>query len=741
MTDRRTQYRTCPLCEATCGLAIDVEGDRVVRVRGDADDVFSRGYVCPKGIQVGALHHDPDRLRGPLVRRDGQLREASWDEAFAAVEAGFDRIVEQYGRGALAAYAGNPNVHNIAGSLYLGPFLKSLGTRNLFSASTLDQMPKHVSSGLMFGHPLTIPIPDVDHTDYLLMLGANPVESNGSLATAPDWPGRLRSLRDRGAQLVVVDPRFTRTAALASEHVAIRPGGDAWMLVAMIHTVMEEGLADRVAVGAQAAGFDALREAVADFSPERVASACEVSADTIRRLARGFAHAERAVAYGRIGTHTVAYGTLASWAVDVLNTITGNLDRVGGALFPLAAHSVPGAKPSDKPFRLGRWKSRVKGYPEALGELPAATLADEIETPGEGQIRALFTIAGNPALSSPESQRLDRALASLDFMVSVDIYCNETTRHADVILPPPSLLERSQYDLAFYQLSVRNVANYSPPLFEPIGPSEADILAKLALIATGQGAAADPGAAYELQVRGLAARIERNEHSPASGCAVDEQLEAVASRRGPERVLDLMLRAGPYGDGFGAVPDGLSLAKLEANPHGVDLGPLAPRLPEPLATESDRVELLPEPIAQDLARLGAGLDAPRPELLLVGRRHLRSNNSWMHNVESLVRGRERCTLQVHPVDAHRLGLDDGVSARVRSTAGELIARVEITESLQPGVVSLPHGWGHDSEGARLGVAARHAGVNSNRLTPAEPADPLSGNAGLNAIPVEVALAH
>jgi anaerobic selenocysteine-containing dehydrogenase len=737
MAERRTQYRTCPLCEATCGLAIEVEGDRVVRVRGDAADVFSAGYVCPKGTQIGALHHDPDRLRAPLVRRGGELREASWQEAFAAVETGFERIVDAHGRGALAAYVGNPNAHNIASTFYLGPFLRSLGTRNLFSASTLDQMPKHVSSGLMFGHPLTIPIPDVDHTDHLLMLGANPVESNGSLATAPDWPGRLRALRERGARLVVVDPRRTRTAALASEHVPIRPGADAFLLVAMIHTLLDEQLATP---GEHVAGFERLRGAVAPFAPERVADACEVPAPTIRRLARELAAAERAAVYGRIGTHTVAYGTLASWAVDVLNTITGNLDRPGGALFPLAAHSAPGTKPADKPFRIGRWKSRVKAYAEAMGEFPVATLADEIETPGEGQIRALFTIAGNPVLSSPASERLERALASLEFMVSVDIYCNETTHHADVILPPPSPLERVQYDALFYQLAIRNVSNFSPRLFEPSGPGEADILAKLALIATGKGADADPAAMHELLARGLAASIERNEHSPSFGRTADEMLEATSGRNGPERLLELMLRGGPYGDGFGAVSDGLSLAKLEANPHGVDLGPLAPRLPEPLATASGEVELLPEPIARDLGRLRAGIDAPRPELLLVGRRHLRSNNSWMHNVPGLVSGKQRCTLQVHPEDAARLGLADGAHARVRSSAGELTAPVEITDSLLPGVVSLPHGWGHDADGARMAVAARHAGANSNRLTPAEPADPLSGNAGLNAIPVEVALA-
>jgi anaerobic selenocysteine-containing dehydrogenase len=738
MTDRRTHYRTCPLCEATCGLAVEIEGDRVVRVRGDAEDVFSRGYVCPKGTRIGELHHDPDRLRTPLVRRDGELREATWEEAFSAVAEGFERVVARHGRTALAAYVGNPNAHNIAATLYLGPFLKSLGTRSLFSASTLDQMPKHVSSGLMFGHPLTIPIPDVDHTDWLLLLGANPVESNGSLATAPDWPGRLRALRDRGARLVVVDPRATRTAALANEHVRVRPGGDAWLLVGMIHALLDEGLVDAERAGPHVSGLDTLRDGIRGLSPEAVAQACEVPAETIRRLARELATAERAVVYGRIGTHTVAYGTLASWAVDVLNTVTGNLDRPGGALFPLPAHAAPGSKPAGKPFRLGRWKSRVKGHPEAMGELPSATLADEIEAPGDGRIRALFTVAGNPVLSAPAPERLDRALASLELLVSVDIYCNETTRHADVILPPPSPLERIQYDALFYQLAVRNVANFSPVLFEPDGPNEADILAKLALIASGQGPAADPAALHELIARGLAASIERNEHSPAFGRSADEMLAAVGGRRGAERALDLMLRAGPYGDGFGAVPDGLSLAGLEASPHGIDLGPLAPRLPDPLSTASGRVELAPEPIVRDLERLRAGLAAPRPEWLLVGRRHLRSNNSWMHNLEGLVSGRDRCTLQVHPDDAARLGLSDGAPARVRSAAGEVTAPVEISDALSPGVVSLPHGWGHDAPGARLRVASRHAGVNSNRLTLAEPADPLSGNAGLNAIPVEIA---
>lgn len=736
----RTSYRTCSLCEATCGIAIDIEGDQVVRVRGDEEDVFSRGYICPKGTQIGALHHDPDRLRAPLVKRAGKHVEVSWEEAFAEVERGFERVVEAHGRSSLAAYAGNPNAHNFGSTIFLGPLLKSLGTRNLFSASTVDQMPRHVSAGLMFGTAMTIPIVDVDRTDYLLMLGANPLESNGSLLTAPDLPGRLRALVARGAKLVVVDPRRTRTAEIASEHLRIRPGTDALLLVGMANVLVEERLVELGALREHITGTAEVKAAIADFTAEKVAPVCGIDSETIRRLARELAAAPSAAVYGRMGAHTTEFGTLASWAADVLNTFTGNLDRAGGVLFPQGGHAPAGSRKPGKGFSVGRWKSRAKGYAEVLGEFPVATMADEMETPGEGQTRALFTFAGNPALSTPDSNRVERALAGLDFMVSVDIYLNETTRHADVILPPPSALERSQYDAAFYQFSVRNIANYSPPTFEPQGPSEGEILAKLTLIVTGQGAEADPAVVDALAARALATSVAKNDASPAFGKEVDEILAAVSHRSGPERVLDIQLRGGARGDGFGANADGLSLEELEANPHGIDLGPLEPRIPEVLATPSGNVELAPVPIIEDLVRLRERMSRTEEKLLLVGRRHLRSNNSWMHNVKPLVRGRGRCTLHVHPQDAERLGLISGASARISSEAGSLEATVEVTDAVMEGVVSLPHGWGHSAPGAKLGVAAAHAGVNSNVLTPAVVADPLSGNAALNAIPVEVVAA-
>jgi anaerobic selenocysteine-containing dehydrogenase len=739
--DKRTVFRTCPLCEATCGLEIEMEGDRVRRIRGDRQDVFSHGFICPKGSTLKQLHEDPDRLRTPLVRRDGELREATWDEAFAAVAEGLTGVRERHGDDALAVFAGNPNVHNLAGSLYLRPLIKSLRTRNVFSASTLDQMPKHVSSGLMFGNPGTIPVPDLDRTDHIVLLGANPYESNGSLCTAPDFPGRLEGVRERGGRVVVVDPRRTRTAAMADEHIAIQPGTDAHLLAAMVHTLFDEDLVDLGRLADHLAGVEEVATAVAPFSPEVVAARCRVDADTIRRLARDLAAAETAVAYGRIGTHTVEFGTLASWGVDVLNALTANLDEAGGAMFPLAAHARRPGEPGGRGYQIGRWTSRVRDLPEANSELPVATMVDEMTTPGEGQIRALVTVAGNPVLSATDSGRMDEALADLEFMVSVDVYHNETTRHADVVLPPPSALEREHYDLAFLGLAVRNVANWSPVVVERDDDSltEAQILAKLTLILEGQGADADPAIVDELMIGGLLDAAVKAAGSPIADRDPAELREELGpDRPAPEVIIDLMLRVGPYGDGFGADPDGLSLAVLEANPHGVDLGPLEPRMPAALSTPSAEVELAPPEVVADLDRLAADLDPlPDDQAVLVGRRHVRSNNSWMHNVEVLVKGKERCTLQVHPDDARRWGLTDGGVATVASAVGKVDAPVAVTDDILTGVVSLPHGWGHDLEGAQLTVAAGRAGVNTNVLTDPTPVDALSGNAVLTAIPVTV----
>lgn len=747
----RVAFRTCPLCEAGCGLELTIQAGEVVRIRGDRDDVFSRGYLCPKGSTLQHLHGDPDRLRQPLVKRDGRHVPVSWDEAWAEVERLLTGVIERHGREAVALYVGNPTAHNLSAMLFNRVLLQSFGTRQRYSASTVDQVPKQVSAALMFGTAVSVPVPDLDRTDYLLMLGANPYASNGSLCTAPDFPGRLEALRARGGRLVVVDPRRSRTAEEADEWVPIRPGADAHLLLGMVHTLFDEGLVD---VGDHVApylnGLDDLGALAGRFAPDVVAPACGIDADAIRRLARELAGAPTAAVYGRIGTCTQAFGTTTSWLVDVLNVLTGNLDRAGGAMFtrPAAGSlTTRGAARYGKGFTMGRAHTRVRGLPEVFGEYPVAALAEEIDTPGDGQVRALVTVAGNPVLSTPNSARLDRALAGLEAMVAVDIYLNETTRHADVILPPPSTLQRSHYDVLLLQFAVRNVANYSPPVFplEPGQPDEWELIAKLVLIAQGQGKDADPAIVDELVVRGLVDAAVKDPSSPVHGRDPDELLHvlAAAGRRGPERLLDLMLRSGPYGDAFGANPDGLSLDVLAANPHGVDLGPLEPRLPEVLRTPTGMIELCPPVLGADTERVAASIDelARDDAFVLVGRRHLRSNNSWMHNLRILVKGRPRCTLQLHPDDATRLGLVDGELARVTSRVGSVDVPVEVTDGIRPGVVSLPHGWGHDLEGVGLAVAREHAGVNSNLLADDRDVDPLSGNAVLNGIPVTVARAE
>ena len=725
-------YRVCPLCEATCGLEISFRDGEAVSLRGDKDHVLSHGFLCPKAIGVLHVESDPDRVRSPLIRRDGELREAAWDEAFAEVERRLTPIIEARGRNAVAAYLGNPNVHNLAGSMYLPVLLRGLGTRNIYSASTVDQMPKQVSSALMFGGGLSIPIPDVDRTQYLLMLGANPMESNGSLLTAPDMRGRLRALRARGGRLVVLDPRRTRTAELADEHHFIRPGSDAQLLAAMAHVILAEGLATPGRLTEHTAGLDRIGKLLAAFTPEAVAPVCRIDADTIRRLARDLAAAPSAAVYGRIGTTTQEFGTLASWLVDVLNLLTGNLDREGGAMFTMAAagaRNTIGRGPG-RGMPLRRWQSRVRGLPEVFGELPVVCLAEEIDTPGEGQVRALFTVAGNPALSTPNAARLRAALDQLDLVVSVDLYVNETTSRADVILPPPPALSRSHYDLSFTQLSLRNYAVYNAAA-QPLEAGQLDeweVLLKLGAIAMGLGASATVDELDEMVARQQVEVAVAVPGSRLAGRSVEEVLAELSPRRGPERLLDLMLMAGPYD---------LRLRDLEAAPHGVDLGPLQPRIPEVLRTASLKIELTPEPIVEDLPRLRATLSRNGSGLVLIGRRHLRSNNSWMHNVEVLVRGPQRCTAQLHPEDAARLDVRDGDTVRVTSRTGSVEVAAEVTDTVMPGVVSIPHGWGHDDPEARMRVAAEHAGVNCNVLVDESQVDPLSGNAVLNGVPVAV----
>ncbi len=728
-----SHYRICPLCEACCGLEVKTDGARVVAIRGAERDVFSHGYLCPKGVSLKDLHEDPDRLRTPLVKRDGVFVEASWDEAFAEIERRLLPLHREHGADAVALSIGNPAAHKVSLLAYTPRLVKALGSRNVFSASTLDQMPKQLSAGLMFGHWLSIPLPDIERCDYLLILGANPMVSNGSLWTVPDYRGKAKAMRARGGRIVVVDPRRSETAAAADEHLPIRPGGDTLLLAGIAHTLFDEGLVNLGRLAPHVNGLDEARAAVAPFPPEATAAGCGIPAETQRRLARDLAEAKRAAVYGRIGTCTTRFGTVNSWLVDLLNVLTGHLDREGGAMFAKAAAFAPntqGKPGSGKGITTGRRQSRVSGAPEVFGELPITVLAEEIQTPGAGQVKALITIASNPVLSAPGGPRIAKALEQLDFMLSLDIYVNETTRHADVILPGLSPLEDLHFDVAFPQLSHRNHARFSGPVFNAAAgtPQEWQTILKLCALLEGRGTGVDVA---QLDDEAIEADVRR-----FAGDQTPAMLAALQPWRGPERLIDLQLRIGPYGDQFGRQPGGLNLAKVKAastvDGGGVDLGALQPRIPEVLRTPSGKIELAPPAVLADLAHVKA---EPAPAFSLIGRRDTRSGNSWMHNLPILAKGPERCTLLVRPGDAERLGL--GKFAKVKSSVGELVARVERSADMSLGVVSLPHGWGHDLDGVKLGVARERPGVNMNALLDDTARDPLSGNAVLSGIAVHI----
>ncbi|HZW23286.1 molybdopterin-dependent oxidoreductase [Noviherbaspirillum sp.] len=733
-TAEKTVHRICPLCEACCGLELKLSGNKVISIRGHDEDVFSRGYICPKGVALKDLHEDPDRLRVPLVKRDGRFVETSWDEAFAEIERRLPPILAEHGPDAVAALAGNPSVHKIGLIMYFARLARALGTRNLFSASTLDQMPKQLSVGLMFGHWLSFPVPDIERSDFLLIIGANPIVSNGSLWTVPDYRGKAKAMRARGGRIVVVDPRRTETAEAADAHHFIRPGSDVYFLLGMVHTLFDEKLVRLGRLAEHVNGVAEVEHAVHAFAPETVAARCGIDAATIRGLARQLAATERAAVYGRMGTCVQEYGTLCSWLIDVLNVLTGHLDQEGGAMFakaPAFAANTIGKPGIGKGVGTGRRRSRVSGAPEVMGEFPMVCLAEEIDTPGAGQVRALITVAGNPVLSAPNGGRLAAALDKLDFMVSVDIYLNETTRHADVILPGLSPLEDLHYDTAFPQFAYRNAARFSEPaLPRPDGqPPEWQILLRLAAIAQGKGAQAD--------VEKMDDDLFADDVRRVAGEHADAVIAALAHLKGPERQVDFALRTGPYGDIFGRRPDGINLAKIKAAPGGIDLGPLQPRIPEVLRTPSGKIELAPEMLLTDLQRPAAELAQPVPGLVVIGRRHVRSCNSWMHNLPILAKGPFRCTALVNPADAQRLGLQDGGKARIAGKGTVIEALVEVTDEMMPGVVSLPHGWGHDLPGMRMALAAERPGANLNAVLDEGMRDPLSGNAVLNGIPVSM----
>ncbi|HEY7785341.1 MAG TPA: molybdopterin-dependent oxidoreductase [Pyrinomonadaceae bacterium] len=704
-----SHYQTCNLCEAICGIEITVQADQSLDIRGDKDDPFSRGYICPKAVALQDLHYDEDRLKYPVRRTPQGWQRIAWDEAFNEVAQNLKRINAKYGRNSLATYLGNPTVHNYGALLFAPGFIRSLHTRNRFSATSVDQLAHHLSAYLMFGHQLLLPIPDIDRTNFFLILGANPAVSNGSLMTAPGVGRRLQEIRVRGGQVIVIDPRFTETARLSDRHLFIRPGTDVLLLLALLHVVFEEGLTRFGALTSIIKSQEAISSLVAEFAPEKVAVIAGIDANQIRLLAREFARADSAVCYGRIGVSTQEFGGLCQWLVNVLNIVTGNFDRPGGAMFTRPAFdplSVPESLAPRGSF--GRWHSRVRKLPEFGGELPVVTLAEEILTDGPGQIRALVTAAGNPVLSTPNGRELDHALTNLEFMVSIDPYINETTRHAHIILPPTSSLERAHYDVVFHLLAVRNTTKFSPALFRPNGDTRHDWQIFL-----------------ELQTR-----IENN------GLIGSVKRELIKRSLGPERLLDLGLRFGPYGAGINPFSRGLTLRKLKRAVHGIDLGPLMPCLPGRLQTSDKLIELAPEMLVKDVERVRAKFFHSAPahsngNLLLIGRRQLRSNNSWMHNSQRLLRGKPQCTILMHPRDAGERQLSQGQTVSVRSRVGTVMVPIEISEEMMPGVVSIPHGWGHDRPGVELQVAQQHTGESINDLTDNLSIDDLCGTAAFN----------
>jgi len=693
-------HRACHLCEAICGLNIEISHDdagraQISSIKGDPHDPFSRGHVCPKAVALQDIQNDPDRLRQPHKRVGEHWQAIEWDEAFTLAADRLWAIQQAHGRNAVAVYQGNPSVHNYGLMTHSNYFLGLLKTRNRFSATSVDQLPQHLVSHLMYGHGLLLPIPDIDHTDFMLILGGNPLASNGSIMTVPDVEKRLKALRARGGRLVVVDPRRSETAAMADRHLFIRPGGDAALLCGVLGTLFDEGLTRRSHVPVN--GLQQGRAALAPLSAEAMSALCGIEAAEIRQLARDFAAADKAVCYGRMGVSTQTFGTLCHWLVQLINLVTGNLDRAGGALCTEPAVDLV-ATTSGGHFNA--WQSRVSGLPEYGGELPVAALAEEMLTPGEGQVHALVTVAGNPVLSTPNGRQLDAALEGLQFMLSIDLYINETTRHADLILPSTSALENDHYDSTFNLLAVRNITRFNR-----------------AILAKPQGALHD----WEIFV-GLAQAYARR-----AGLEIKPTVA-------PAQMIDLALRKGRYGE---ATAWQLSLAKLDEHPHGLDLGPLRANLEARLATASKAIEAAPQVLLDDLQRLARQAPPAPNELLLIGRRHVRSNNSWMHNFHRLVKGKPRHQLLMHPHDLQQRQLQDGQRVRIRSRTGALEVEVLACEDMMPGVVSLPHGFGHGRQGVHLQVAQGQPGVSANDLTDERLRDQVSGNAALNGVPVHV----
>lgn len=693
---QQTHYRVCHLCEAMCGLEVVTEANQIVSIKGDPKDPLSKGYVCPKSTAIEDIHTDPDRIRKPMRRQGDQWQEISWQEALDLVAENLVSVKNQYGDNAVGIYMGNPSVHNWGMMTHGAGAFKAIKTRNRFSATSVDQLPHQLICYWMYGHQFLVPVPDIDHTELLIIVGGNPMASNGSLWGVPGFRLRAKALQQRGGKIVVIDPRRSETAAIADQHEFIKPGTDAFMLLAMAREIFINDWMNTGHLQDHLLDLESAKQAVQPFTLELAQAQCGISADAIQQLAKQLAHTEKASLYGRMGVSTQAFGSICQWAIQLLNIITGHLDVPGGYTFSLPAlDMVQGAM--SRPGHFNVWQSRVRKLPEFGGELPCSVLAEEILTEGEGQIKALVTGAGNPVLSTPNGGQLEKALASLSFMVSIDFYINETTRFADVILPPTSPLEHDHYDIALSVFAVRNTAKYSPAIFDK-----------------------PEGSMHDWEI------------FTALGEKISERLgKNAAPSFPPEMILDMGLKSGPY-------KDQASLQALKDCPHGLDFGAHQSQLPDRLVHEDKRIHCAPEIVMKDLERLLESCEQSESlPLRLIGRRHVRSNNSWMHNYYRLVKGKERCQLLMHPQDAEQRGFSQGQQVQIRSRVGEVNTQLEISDEVMPGVVSLPHGWGHGRNGTRSVIANDHAGVSVNDLTDDLYLDALSGNAALNGVPVEV----
>jgi anaerobic selenocysteine-containing dehydrogenase len=703
MSEINTHYRNCNICEAMCGLEITYQDKQIVSIKGDQLDPFSQGYNCPKSLALEDFYTDKDRLKTPIKRTESGWQAISWDDAFSEIVEKFKSIQQQHGKNALAVYLGNPNAHSLGNALFLKPFLKSLGTINRFSSASADQLPHHVAANYMFGAGMLIPVPDIDRTDFMLIIGANPVVSNGSMMTAPNVIGRMKAIQKRGGKIVVVDPRRTRTAIISDQHLFIRPEKDALLLLALIHCVFERNKVNLRHLEPLVDGLDDIARIAKTYSPEAVAEGVGIDACTIRTLADGMLAADSAVCYSRMGASTQTFGGLCLWLTNVLNIISGNFDRAGGAMFPQPAFDLLRNHKPDHKSTFGQHQTRVRKLPFFNGEFPVATLAEEIQTPGRGQIKSVITVAGNPVLSAPSGHQLAKAFAGLDYMVSVDIYLNETTKYADIILPGTTGVENSHFDIFFNSFSVRNTVKYSAPLFEKHADQRADwqIL-------------------KEISTRML-------------NIAADDPMQKIT----PEIILDMALKKGPYGE------EGMSLQTLIDHPHGIDIGPLMPCLAQRIKTANGKIDLFPQVFSDDLPRLQAVMTAPVRDMAypfeLIGRRLVKSHNTWTQNSARLIKGKNPCTLEVNSQDAQKLGIEQGQLVTVSSAVGQINIEVVITDDIQPGVVTMPQGWGHNQPGTNMSIAATWPGVSINDLTDANRVDMLTGNAAFNGTPVAITL--